>query len=883
MTDLAEDTPPAHRPRHRRPKVSVIVPVYNSEAYLERCLDSLVNQTLDDIEILVINDGSPDGSQAIIDRYALAHPTLVVPFVKDNGGLSDARNYGVARASGEFLSFVDSDDYVDLDMLQRMYEKATATGADVVASPMTYAWDTRNDKRYFTKALATFDKPVSESPDLLKWANSFACNKIYRRELWVGGGFSFPVGQAFEDSAVIYNVLHAANLVACVNIPFYHYVRYRGESITNTFDRKIFDVFLSCDSILGYYRQQPGYDDMKKTVEYVCLRHIVARMNRLARCDDKELVGDFLSAAYEYMDRMIPDWRESAFFNVASATRPKQVASRWLRGNGTLTKAYYTSPRALRSLPRLLKRTGKKAKRTVAARVAAHRQADRTDAINETKSKRIQADGLQLITVVQRLLARESITCFADFGTLLGLIREGRLLSHDLDIDLGVIANDHLDHDRIRIALERFGFKVWREYHVGGRLVEASFRLMGVKVDLNYYRVDDEGSKAWLLYRDPDKSYGPRERDVVEMSYSPIREMTTITVQGVDIVVPANADELLAEKYGPTWRVPDKGWIYWESPAATKIDDEGSFVTFRYLDGFARAGDSEDEELYEQLYRRALADASDVDDERTQIRQLQLQELSVLKEVDRICRAHGLTYYLGEGTLLGAIRHQGFIPWDDDIDIVMPREDYEAFLRLAPSAIASGFEVQHWTTTPNYWSAFAKVRLLDTSLFYQPPIAHLTPNNGPYIDIFPLDSVPEQRSPEQNRQKRLMTRYRKSLSYKRGDTRPKTFRTKIIRLYSYAVNIPFLYRKLDETYTMLAYPGNEYWVNLASYYPAAKETFHKDMYGTPRYVRFEDGEFPVPQHAEEILETIYGPSYLRMPEIEQRKIKHAMVYRPAEG
>ena len=91
-------------------KVSVIVPVYNVEQYLAECLDSLVSQTLEDIEILVVNDGSPDNSQAIIDDYAARYPDKIRPFVKKNGGLSDTRNFAVKQARGEYIGFVDSDD-----------------------------------------------------------------------------------------------------------------------------------------------------------------------------------------------------------------------------------------------------------------------------------------------------------------------------------------------------------------------------------------------------------------------------------------------------------------------------------------------------------------------------------------------------------------------------------------------------------------------------------------------------------------------------------------------------------------------------------------------------------------------------------------------------
>lgn len=116
----AQGAPPAK-------KVSVVVPVYNTEAFLVDCLDSLVNQTLDEIEIVVVNDGSPDGSQAIIDDYAARYPDKIVALSKPNGGLGSARNAGIARATGRYIGFVDSDDFVEPDMYQHLYEEAERT------------------------------------------------------------------------------------------------------------------------------------------------------------------------------------------------------------------------------------------------------------------------------------------------------------------------------------------------------------------------------------------------------------------------------------------------------------------------------------------------------------------------------------------------------------------------------------------------------------------------------------------------------------------------------------------------------------------------------------------------------------------------------------
>ena len=113
-------------------KVSIIVPVYNVEKYLAKCLDSLVNQTLEDVEIIVVDDGSRDNSKQIIDEFQTKYPDKIKSFVKENGGLSDARNFGLDRASGDYIGFVDSDDYVTAEMFEEMYSLAQKYDAEMV-------------------------------------------------------------------------------------------------------------------------------------------------------------------------------------------------------------------------------------------------------------------------------------------------------------------------------------------------------------------------------------------------------------------------------------------------------------------------------------------------------------------------------------------------------------------------------------------------------------------------------------------------------------------------------------------------------------------------------------------------------------------------------
>lgn len=261
------------------------------------------------------------------------------------------------------------------------------------------------------------------------------------------------------------------------------------------------------------------------------------------------------------------------------------------------------------------------------------------------------------------------------------------------------------------------------------------------------------------------------------------------------------------------------------------------------------------------------------EEEQKKLRKLQLIELDLLKEVDRICKKHNIKYYLGEGSLLGAIRHNGFIPWDDDIDVLMLREEYKKFLNVAVTEINSKYEIQHSTTINNYWSPFIKVRFLDNSFFKQSHIAHLTNHNGPCLDIFPVDNVPKKDSFGQYMQSILVRCYRKAISYKLKIYPITNWKQFIIRYVFGSLSIKKIHILLDKKFQKYNNPKNEYVVNLASYYNYKKQTVPKSYYGEPRYVKFEDGMFPVPHEAEKVLTSVYG-DYMKLPPLEEQTIHH---------
>ena len=182
------------------PTLSIVVPVYNTANYLVRCIESLLHQTLEDIEIILVNDGSTDNSQALIDSYVLNYPHKIRAYLKLNGGLSDARNYGVKFATGDYLAFVDSDDWVDLELYKSMYNVALSYEYSIVCC------------NYIAKQVG-FDEIHLVEPrhnlDNRYLGNLIAWNKIYRREFWLTNDFSFYYGLIHEDMELIPRVLSA--------------------------------------------------------------------------------------------------------------------------------------------------------------------------------------------------------------------------------------------------------------------------------------------------------------------------------------------------------------------------------------------------------------------------------------------------------------------------------------------------------------------------------------------------------------------------------------------------------------------------------------------------------------------------------------------------
>lgn len=248
-------------------QVSIVVPVYNVEAYLDRCVQSLLSQDLlSDIEILLVDDGSTDRSGAICDDYAERHPQISV-FHKENGGLSDARNYGLKRARGEYILFVDSDDFIEADACSSLLGDARKFSAEIVIGRVESVRRSKAMERYERVASEKFEcHKVYTGKEYLEGCLEGGALRVeigrhlYLREFLKENNFHFKKGILHEDEEFTPRVLLKASRVVLTDHVFYHYDNTRSGSIMNSHSMSMQKIQ---DRIQTYEKQRKSYRDVQ--------------------------------------------------------------------------------------------------------------------------------------------------------------------------------------------------------------------------------------------------------------------------------------------------------------------------------------------------------------------------------------------------------------------------------------------------------------------------------------------------------------------------------------------------------------------------------------------------------------------------------------------
>ena len=311
------------------PKVSVIVPIYNVEKYLEKCINSLLSQTLEDIQIILVNDGSKDNSGNIAKEYEKNNKDRVIYVEKENGGLSDARNYGIKYATGDFIAFLDSDDYIEKNAYEEMYNKAIEENADYVECD--FIWEFPNkirvDKQY----------PYKNKKEMLSFVRVVAWNKLIKRQLIIDNNLEFPKGLRYEDVEFTYKLIPFINKFAYVDKPFIHYVQREG-SIANVQNERDAEIFIVLDNVEKYYKENNLYEDYKTVLEYNYARYLLcSSLKRISKIQDKTIRKRLLDQNWKLLNEKFPNWKKNKILNTIKIGK-----NRYMKTVNSFTYKIYT-------------------------------------------------------------------------------------------------------------------------------------------------------------------------------------------------------------------------------------------------------------------------------------------------------------------------------------------------------------------------------------------------------------------------------------------------------------------------------------------------------------------------------------------------------------
>lgn len=280
--------------------ISVVVPIYNVEDYLEKCIDSLLNQTYTNLEIILVDDGSPDSCPLICEKYAKIDDRIIV-IHKSNGGLSDARNFGIDKATGKYVSFIDSDDYIDKRYIEVLYQLIMDTNSDIsiVSANVVYPNDIMvpNLMNLSDTAIRVYDKDTAIRETLKVNLSQNAWGKLYRLDLF--DEIRFPVGLLYEDLAIVYRLLEKSTQITYADIKLYNYLVRDNSIMRSAFSIKQYAevgiIDNEMDWLLDHHKELREEIDARKVYSYFVV------LERILFSKDK---GDYLAQRKELSNKI---------------------------------------------------------------------------------------------------------------------------------------------------------------------------------------------------------------------------------------------------------------------------------------------------------------------------------------------------------------------------------------------------------------------------------------------------------------------------------------------------------------------------------------------------------------------------------------------------
>ena len=316
-------------------KVSVIVPAYNASKYLKKCLDSLVNQTLKDIEIIVINDCSTDNTKDILKNYEAKHSNIKVIHNKVNKGIGYNRNLGMKKANGKYISFIDSDDYVDATFLEKMHNKAEKERLDLVICKFHKMLERKDNFLEEIKSdfkIQFFENTtLKDSPNLLLDIEVAPWNKLYKKELLKDN--YFPEHLKYEDAIFVVKDMDKAKKIGMLDEKLNYYLVH-NISETTTMDKRVFDILTITKMIVDELKSYDYYSSIEEYVEAMVVRNLFRYTLQQKNQKDKKLANKFIDEVFRYLNSEFPRWKKNRIW------KKRNILKRTIEKSKLLTKIY---------------------------------------------------------------------------------------------------------------------------------------------------------------------------------------------------------------------------------------------------------------------------------------------------------------------------------------------------------------------------------------------------------------------------------------------------------------------------------------------------------------------------------------------------------------
>lgn len=294
------------------PSVSVIMPVYNAEKYLNTSITSLVNQTLEDIEIIVVNDGSNDSSQHIIESFVYDFPDKIRLINKKNGGQASARNLGIESATGKYIAFLDADDYVDIHMYQKLYNQAEATNATVTECGYKFIRYVNGEEVELTPYCKTRafhnKKDMFMDPLVSPW------NKLYKADFLKNVKIMFPEGCIYEDTAFYIKLIPFIESHSYLDEALIYHIFWESSTMNIHRDKKVGDIFHVLDDIIDFYKTGELWNVYSQEIEYFCTKILLnSSLGRVFLIRHRDLRRSLINQTFAFLRKNFPMYRKNVY------------------------------------------------------------------------------------------------------------------------------------------------------------------------------------------------------------------------------------------------------------------------------------------------------------------------------------------------------------------------------------------------------------------------------------------------------------------------------------------------------------------------------------------------------------------------------------------